>query len=99
MFSFDPGVSQAAPTLDLMEEHLAPDTAESAEATDGAEPWQRLSAYAYLSAPERLEYVAVMRVFCGTLLADLAVPDVLAKLAPADGVGAALDAEARDEPP
>ncbi|MFI9329228.1 TIGR02677 family protein [Kitasatospora sp. NPDC052868] len=42
--------------------------------------WQRLTAYAYLSAPERQEYVAVMRVFCSTLLADLAVPDVLAKL-------------------
>ncbi|WP_338145882.1 TIGR02677 family protein [Streptomyces scabichelini] len=66
----------------------------------GAEAaWQRLSAYAYLSAPERLEYVAVMRVFCGTLLADLAVPDVLAKLAQAGdpgnsgAPGAALDSE------
>ncbi|MFJ5103819.1 TIGR02677 family protein [Streptomyces sp. NPDC088554] len=48
--------------------------------------WQRLTAYAYLSAPERLEYVAVMRVFCATLLADLAVPDILAKLS---GTGAA----------
>lgn len=57
------------------------------------EAWQRLSAYAYLSAPERLEYVAVMRVFCGTLLADLAVPDVLAKLGRAGGAGAGLDAE------
>ncbi|MFI1729326.1 TIGR02677 family protein [Streptomyces acidicola] len=55
----------------------------------GSEAWQRLSAYAYLSAPERLEYVAVMRVFCGTLLADLAVPDVLAKLARADDPGGA----------
>ncbi|WP_416978799.1 TIGR02677 family protein [Streptomyces sp. T028] len=59
----------------------------------GTEAWQRLSAYAYLSAPERLEYVAVMRVFCGTLLADLAVSDVLAKLARTDGPGADLDAE------
>ncbi|MFI5960697.1 hypothetical protein ACIA8J_00885 [Streptomyces asoensis] len=33
------------------------------EAEADAEAWQRLSAYAYLSAPERLEYVAVMRVF------------------------------------
>ncbi|MEW1722339.1 DUF2397 domain-containing protein [Streptomyces sp. NPDC093109] len=48
---------------------------------DGDGSWQRLTAYTYLSAPERLEYVAVMRVFCATLLADLAVPDVLAKLA------------------
>lgn len=59
----------------------------------GAEAWQRLSAYAYLSAPERLEYVAVMRVFCSTLLADLSTPDLLAKLAERGGPGAALDAE------
>ncbi|OLT27895.1 TIGR02677 family protein [Actinomadura sp. CNU-125] len=52
---------------------------------DGDETWRRLGAYSYLSVPERLEYVAIMRVFCGTLLADLAVPDVLAKL---DGVDA-----------
>jgi uncharacterized protein (TIGR02677 family) len=60
---------------------------------EAAEAWQRLSAYAYLSAPERLEYVAVMRVFCGTLLADMAVPDVLAKLARTGGDGARLDAD------
>ncbi|WP_051113682.1 TIGR02677 family protein [Streptomyces davaonensis] len=59
----------------------------------GSQTWQRLSAYAYLSAPERLEYVAVMRVFCGTLLADLAVPDVLAKLAQSGHPAAALGAE------
>ncbi|MFC3575620.1 TIGR02677 family protein [Streptomyces yaanensis] len=59
----------------------------------GTEAWQRLSAYAYLSASERLEYVAVMRVFCGTLLADLSVPDVLAKLDRAGGPGAALGVE------
>ncbi|MEV7426024.1 MULTISPECIES: TIGR02677 family protein [unclassified Streptomyces] len=52
---------------------------EPAADSDGS--WERLTAYTYLSAPERLEYVAVMRVFCSTLLADLAVPDVLAKLA------------------
>ncbi|MBE1532261.1 TIGR02677 family protein [Actinomadura algeriensis] len=51
---------------------------------DVEETWRRLGAYAYLSVPERLEYVAIMRVFCGTLLADLAVPDVLAKLGGAD---------------
>ncbi|MEV3872322.1 TIGR02677 family protein [Streptomyces sp. NPDC049906] len=55
---------------------------------------RRLDAYAYLSAPERLEYLAIMRVFCGTLLADLAVPDVLAKLRGAGGAGAGLDADA-----
>ncbi|MFJ3793634.1 TIGR02677 family protein [Kitasatospora sp. NPDC090091] len=57
-----------------------PDSASAlSSAGDGA--WQRLAAYSYLSAPERLEYVAVMRVFCSTLLADLAVPDVVARLA------------------
>jgi hypothetical protein len=35
--------------------------------------------------PERLEHIAIMQVFCGTLLADLAVPDVLAKLRRAGG--------------
>lgn len=59
----------------------------------GTQVWDRLSAYAYLSAPERREYVAVMRVFCGTLLADLAVPDVLGKLPQAGIPAAALDAE------
>lgn len=50
------------------------------EGNDLSRAGERLSVYAYLTAPERLEYIAVMRVFCGTLLADLAVPDVLAKL-------------------
>lgn len=59
----------------------------------GDEPWDRLSAYAYLSAPERMEYVAVMRVFCSTLLADLSVPDVLAKLAQFGGPGSPQETE------
>lgn len=54
---------------------------------------RRLDAYAYLSAPERLEYLAIMRVFCGTLLADLAVPDVMAKLREGGGPAAGLDAD------
>ncbi|MET8410387.1 TIGR02677 family protein [Streptomyces sp. NPDC005195] len=54
---------------------------------------RRLDAYAYLSAPERLEHIAIMRVFCGTLLADLAVPDVMAKLRESGGAGAKLDAD------
>lgn len=53
--------------------------------------WQRLTAYAYLSAPERLEHMAIMRVFCATLLADLAVPDVQEGLEATGGPGAALD--------
>ncbi|MFJ6568832.1 TIGR02677 family protein [Streptomyces sp. NPDC091292] len=54
---------------------------------------RRLTAYTYLSAPERLEHVAIMRVFCGTLLADLAVPDIMAKLRQADASAAGLDAD------
>ncbi|MCX4745929.1 TIGR02677 family protein [Kitasatospora sp. NBC_01287] len=49
--------------------------------------------YSYLSAPERLEYLAVMRVFCSTLLADLAVPDVLAKIARDGAWRGQLDAD------
>src|SRR3954470_2342595 len=78
------GVSVAVRTLDGMEGdelHRSPSDEETGRDSreSGSDAWQRLSAYAYLSAPERLEYVAVMRVFCGTLLADLAAPDVLAK--------------------
>lgn len=51
------------------------------------EAWQRLSAYAYLGAPERREHVAVMRVFCGTLLADLSLPEVLDEPARTSGPG------------
>ncbi|MFE1521368.1 TIGR02677 family protein [[Kitasatospora] papulosa] len=54
---------------------------------------RRLDAYAYLSAPERLEHIAIMRVFCGTLLADLAVPDVMGKLHESGGPGSGLDAD------
>ena len=54
---------------------------------------RRLNAYTYLSAPERLEHVAIMRVFCGTLLADLAVPDIMTKLRQADAFAAGLDAD------
>ncbi|GHE07288.1 TIGR02677 family protein [Streptomyces alanosinicus] len=54
---------------------------------------RRLDAYVYLSAPERLEHVAIMRVFCGTLLADLAVPDIMAKLRQSSGSAAGLDAD------
>lgn len=54
---------------------------------------RRLNAYTYLSAPERLEHVAIMRVFCGTLLADLVVPDIMAKLRQAGGSAAGLDAD------
>ncbi|MFJ2475499.1 TIGR02677 family protein [Streptomyces sp. NPDC087659] len=59
----------------------------------GEEARRRLNAYTYLSAPERLEHVAIMRVFCSTLLADLAVPDIMAKLRQAGGSAAGLDAD------
>jgi uncharacterized protein (TIGR02677 family) len=54
---------------------------------------RRLYAYTYLSAPERLEHIAIMRVFCGTLLADLAVPDIMAKLRQSSDSAAGLDAD------
>lgn len=54
---------------------------------------RRLDAYTYLSARERLEHIAIMRVFCGTLLADLAVPDVMATLQQLGGPAAGLDAD------
>ncbi|MBB5938447.1 TIGR02677 family protein [Streptomyces zagrosensis] len=60
---------------------------------DRDQAWQRLTAYSYLSTPERLDYVAIMRVFCGTLLADLSVPDVLAQLTDSDSSAAQLSAE------
>ncbi|MEU9338732.1 TIGR02677 family protein [Streptomyces sp. NPDC048290] len=60
---------------------------------DDEEARRRLDVYSCLSAPERLEYVAIMRVFCGTLLADLAVPDLLRTLRQGGGSGAGLDAE------
>lgn len=41
----------------------------------------RLSAYTYLTVPERASYVAIMRVFTSTLLADLSAHDVVERLA------------------
>ncbi len=72
----------------------APGAGQNAAAQDvHSEARRRLDAYSYLSAPERLEHLAIMRVFCGTLLADLAVPDVLAKLRQDKGPAAGLDAD------
>ncbi|MFE3632918.1 TIGR02677 family protein [Streptomyces sp. NPDC059168] len=72
----------------------APGAAQNAATQDVQyEARRRLDAYTYLSAPERLEHLAIMRVFCGTLLADLAVPDILAKLRQAGGPAAGLDAD------
>lgn len=72
----------------------APGAAQNAATQDVQyEARRRLDAYTYLSAPERLEHLVIMRVFCGTLLADLAVPDILAKLRQAGGPAAGLDAD------
>ncbi|MEU0664105.1 TIGR02677 family protein [Streptomyces lavendulocolor] len=67
----------------------APGAAQDAQ----SEARRRLDAYTYLSAPERLEHIAITRVFCGTLLADLSVSEVMAKLRQAGGPAAGLDAD------
>ncbi|GAB2774455.1 TIGR02677 family protein [Streptomyces daliensis] len=72
---------------------MAEQDLESVQETDGEDAWQRLTTYSYLSARERLEYVEIMRVFCATLLTDLSVPDVLAKLRGTTGAAAGLDAD------
>lgn len=64
----------------------------SAREAGDEDAWQRLNTYSYLSARERLEYIEIMRVFCATLLTDLSVPDVLAKLQ--GSTGATADAAA-----
>lgn len=40
----------------------------------------RLTAYTYLTVPDRRTYLAIMRVFTGTLLADLSAHDVAERL-------------------
>jgi uncharacterized protein (TIGR02677 family) len=54
----------------------------------------RLTAYTYLTVPDRATYLAIMRVFTSTLLADLSAHDVAERLAGhpfADAVAAKLD--------
>ncbi|MDF5752430.1 TIGR02677 family protein [Spongiactinospora sp. TRM90649] len=54
---------------------------------------ERLDAYAYLSVPDhasRAAYIAIMRVFTSSLLADLAAPEVAARVAER---GVVLDAD------
>lgn len=41
---------------------------------------ERLAAYTYLTVPERQAHLAIMRVFTGTLLADLSAHDVAERL-------------------
>jgi uncharacterized protein (TIGR02677 family) len=54
----------------------------------------RLTAYTYLTVPDRANYLAIMRVFASTLLADLSAHDVAERLAghpSADTVAPKLD--------
>ncbi|WP_460863834.1 DUF2397 domain-containing protein [Nocardiopsis coralliicola] len=53
--------------------------------------------YSYLTAPERRTYLAVMRLFTGTLLADLGAGEVAAGLAEAERRGAIDPGESRTE--
>jgi hypothetical protein len=50
------------------------------EADKASELLDRLTAYTYLTVPERRTYLAIMRVFTGTLLADLSAHDVAERL-------------------
>jgi len=54
----------------------------------------RLIAYTYLTVPDRRTYLAIMRIFTATLLADLSADDVAGRLPgslPVDTVAAKLD--------
>jgi uncharacterized protein (TIGR02677 family) len=54
----------------------------------------RLVAYTYLTVPDRRMYLAIMRIFTGTLLADLSAHDVAERLSgglSADAVAARLE--------
>jgi uncharacterized protein (TIGR02677 family) len=55
----------------------------------------RLRLYAYLTAPERRTYLAVMRLFTSTLLADLGAGEVAAALAAAERRGEVDPGESR----
>ena len=48
---------------------------------------QRLQLFAYLQAPEHRTYLAIMRLFTSTLLADLSAGEVAAALAAAEREG------------
>jgi len=56
---------------------------------------ERLTAYTYLTVPDRAAYIAIMRVFTSTLLADLSAHDIAERLGdrvPVETVAAKLDA-------
>lgn len=72
------GVTGAPPT-DALPAPQAPEQALGEE--------QRLQLFAYLQAPEHPTYLAIMRLFTATLLADLSVGEVAAALAVAEREG------------
>ncbi len=57
-----------------------PESDNAPPASDDSES-RRLDPYTYLSAPEQLGYLAIMRLFCRAFLADMAVPDVMTECA------------------
>ncbi|MDR7300833.1 DUF2397 domain-containing protein [Haloactinomyces albus] len=63
------------------------DTAERDMAQEGTRAEQRLQLFAYLQAPEHHTYLAIMRLFTSTLLADLSADEVAAALVGAERDG------------
>lgn len=65
------------------------------EAGSAPEPGlDRLTSYTYLTVPDRLTYLAVMRIFTATLLTDLSADDVAERLSgslSADAVAGKLE--------
>ncbi|GAA1748283.1 DUF2397 domain-containing protein [Streptomonospora arabica] len=72
----------------------APSAAAEEPTGDGAD---RLRLYGYLTAPERRTYLAVMRLFTSTLMADLGAGEVAAALAGAERRGEIDAGESRLE--
>jgi uncharacterized protein (TIGR02677 family) len=61
---------------------------------DAAADLDRLTAYTYLTVPDRATHLAIMRVFTATLLADLSAHDVAERLGgalTADGIAGKLE--------
>ena len=59
----------------------------------GEQAQQRLALFTYLQAPEHRTYLAIMRLFTSTLLADLSASEVAAALAVAERDGAVAPGE------
>ncbi|MFC7330667.1 DUF2397 domain-containing protein [Marinactinospora rubrisoli] len=72
----------------------SPDSPAGRPVSATGEP-DRLRLYAYLSAPERRSYLAIMRLFTSTLLADLGAGEVATALAEAERRGEVDPGESR----